>query len=75
MTNAQGLYSQGRDPETGLTRRQADVLRMINDENLSQLDVASRLGVSRQRVRQIVEDLIKKGHEVRGARAPAVTSS
>lgn len=75
MTNAQGLYSQGRDPETGLTRRQADVLRMINDENLSQLDVASRLGVSRQRVRQIVEDLIKKGHAVRGARAPAVTSS
>jgi len=70
IATAQGLYSQGKDPTTGLTKRQADVLRMINEEKMSQLAVSTTLGISRQRVRQIVEDLLRKGVLVEGARRP-----
>jgi len=73
MAQAQGLYTHDKDA-TGLTRRQREVLAAINDENLSQLDAAEKLGISRQRVRQIVEDLIRKGIDVKGARAPSVTT-
>jgi DNA-binding CsgD family transcriptional regulator len=70
VATAQGLYSQHKDEKTGLTKRQTDVLRMINDEGMTQLEVAQALGVSRQRVRQIVEDLLRKGNKVGKARMP-----
>lgn len=70
MAVTQGLYSQHKDASTGLTKRQTDVLRMINEENKSQLEVANELGVSRQRIRQIVEDLLRKGLKVGNARMP-----
>ena len=70
MAVTQGLYSQHKDAATGLTKRQTDVLRMINEENKSQLEVAKELGVSRQRIRQIVEDLLRKGMKVGNARMP-----
>ena len=70
MAQSQGLYTQGKDPSTGLTRRQGDVLRMLTEENKSQLDVANELGISRQRVRQIVEDLQRKGFQIPNAKRP-----
>lgn len=68
MAVAAGIYTQNKDPKTGLTKRQTEVLTMLTDEHLSQLEVSERLGVSRQRVRQIVETLMDKGFEIPGAR-------
>jgi DNA-directed RNA polymerase specialized sigma subunit len=70
MTAAQGLYSQDRDPITRLSRRQRDVLRLMTEENKSQLEVSVELGITRQRVRQIVVTLINHGYVIPGVRQP-----
>lgn len=64
------MYTQGKDQETGLTRQQTAVLKMLT-ENKTQLAVAQELGISRQRVRQIVEALWRHGYEVPGTKPPA----
>jgi len=65
------VYSQDKDPVTRLTARQREVLKMTTEDGLSQLEIAERLNVSRQRVRQIVETLITKGYYIPGAKPPA----
>jgi biotin operon repressor len=65
MPEAQGLYTQGKDPTTKLTKRQTEVLRLAKGEGLDrpllQMEIADRLGISRQRVREIIQTLIAKG--------------
>jgi DNA-directed RNA polymerase sigma subunit (sigma70/sigma32) len=75
MARAQGLYTQGKD-ESGLTDRQRFVLEALTGKSLSggdaqkmnQMQIADHLGISRQRVRQIVEGLLEKGHEIPGVK-------
>lgn len=64
------MYTQGKDKETGLTRQQTAVLNLLTNGQ-TQLAVADELGISRQRVRQIVESLWRHGHEVPGTKPPA----
>ncbi len=67
----QKLYSQQKD-ESGLTKRQRQVLDMLTGEpRMTQLAVADELNVSRQRVRQIAEELMRKGHKLPGVKPPA----
>lgn len=57
-----------------MTKRQREVLSLLTGsedrEPMSQLEVAEKLGISRQRVRQIVEDLYRKGAKVPGVKPP-----
>lgn len=64
------MYTQGKDQETGLTRQQTAVLKMLTDGK-TQLATAEELGISRQRVRQIVEALWRHGHQVPNTKPPA----
>ena len=68
MATSSGLYSQDKDPVSGLTKNQRTVLDGLTKENKTQLQVAEELGISRQRVRQIVVDLQKKGYTIPGVK-------
>lgn len=71
MPNAVGLYSQGKDPETGLTQRQTFVVKHLTKgkpDSKTQLEIAQNLGISRQRVNEIVKDLQKKGYVFEGVK-------
>lgn len=75
MAEKIGVYTQGKAGASGLTGRQEEVLRMLVEERLTQLSVAERLGISRQRVRQIVESLLDKGHDIPGVKKRGETVS
>lgn len=57
------LYTQDKDPVTGLTRNQREVLRGLTQDGKTQLQISEELGISRQRVNQIVRDLKQKGYK------------
>ena len=59
-----GLYSQDRDPATGLTGNQRAVLDGLTKQKKTQQKISEELGISRQRVNQIVRDLKNKGYKV-----------
>lgn len=63
MAEARGLYSQEKDPTTGLTKNQRAVLQGFKDRK-TQMQIAEELGISRQRVHQITKDLKDKGYQV-----------
>lgn len=63
MAQGQNLYTQDKDPTTGLTKNQRAVLEGLQRGN-TQVEIASLLGISRQRVNQIVSDLKSKGYKI-----------
>lgn len=71
MAEAAGLYSQDKDPTTGLTRNQRFVVQYLTkgqEDSKSQLQIAQELGISRQRVNEIVRTLQQKGYVFAGVK-------
>lgn len=71
MAEAAGLYSQERDPKTGLTKNQTFVVKHLTKgqpDSMSQLQIAGELGISRQRVNEIVRTLQQKGYVFDGVK-------
>jgi DNA-binding MarR family transcriptional regulator len=63
---AAGLYTQARDPVTGLTYNQRQVLNGLTGEpRKTQMEIARELGISRQRVHQITDRLVEMGFRIK----------
>jgi DNA-binding NarL/FixJ family response regulator len=54
-------YEIGRDGTSGLTTREREVLGLLV-QGLDQPGIGERLGITKQRVGQIVAALVKKGN-------------
>ena len=52
---------------TGLTERQREIVRLTYDEQLTQAEVASRLGISQQVVSRQLFGVIRDGKRIGGA--------
>jgi DNA-binding CsgD family transcriptional regulator len=59
-------YTLDRD-DSGLTAQEREVANSLA-RHVSQAQIARELGISRERVRQIRQQLIAKGYEVGGGR-------
>lgn len=57
---------QNRDPNTGLTEHELATLRILKVEGKTRADVMAELGITRQRVAQLVAAIKAKGYEVPG---------